>query len=104
MENEDLIVRISGQDEKVKAAFAEIEQRAKALGINTKDLEIKAVPLKLEKDKVKTTQSTDVLAQVAGNETNVEEFLAEVSEMAVKQFKLNPPSTNLLLTDEGNDE
>lgn len=93
----DFIVKISGQNDKVKAVFEEIEQRAK-------DLEIKVVSLKLKRDKVKIIPSTDVLTLVAGNEKKVEEFLAEVSEIAVNQFKLNPVSNKLLLTDAGNDE
>ncbi len=46
---------------------------------------------------------TDVMAQVKGDEKKVEAFFAEITEMAVNQFNLNPPSTDLLLLDDDKD-
>ena len=43
------------------------------------------------------------MAQVKGDEKKVEAFFAEITEMAVNQFNLNPPSTDLLLLDDDKD-
>ena len=103
MESGDVIVRLSGQDDETRVAFSEIEEIARKLVIDTHNLEIKTVPIKLDRSQTKQTQSTDVMAQVKGDEKKVEAFFAEITEMAVNQFNLNPPSTDLLLLDDDKD-
>ena len=103
MESGDVIVRLSGQDDETRVAFSEIEEIARKLGIDTHNLEIKTVPIKLDRSQTKQTQSTDVMAQVKGDEKKVEAFFAEITEMAVNQFNLNPPITDLLLLDDDTD-
>ena len=68
MESGDVIVRLSGQDDETRVAFSEIEEIARKLGIDTHNLEIKTVPIKLDRSQTKQTQSTDVMAQVKGDE------------------------------------
>ncbi|EJT3522288.1 hypothetical protein P7M07_11140 [Vibrio parahaemolyticus] len=95
MENDDLIVRLSGPTDAVSAAFAEIKECALSLGITTEDVQVNETPLKVEQSKVKATKSIDIMARVVGDESTVEAFLNEVSEMVTETFGLNPPSSDL---------
>ncbi|HHF2883060.1 TPA: hypothetical protein ACPJZV_004389 [Vibrio diabolicus] len=104
MENDDIIVRLSGPSDAVSAAFAEIEECALSLGVTTEDVQVSETPLKVEQSKVRATQSIDIMARVVGEESKVEAFLNEVSEMVTETFGLNPPSSDLSIENLGEED
>ncbi|MGL5396608.1 MAG: hypothetical protein ACRDBQ_15285 [Shewanella sp.] len=95
MEKDDIIVRLSGPKDAVSAAFAEIQERALSLGVITEDIQVNETPLRIEQSKIKATRSIDIMARVVGDESKVEAFLNDVSEMVTETFGLNPPSSDL---------
>lgn len=104
MREKDVIVRFSGDHDKVKEAFSDIFERAHALGLIGEDLYINKVPEKVEKGKLKNKSASDIMAKVSGSEATVEAFIEEVVSAVSESLSLDAPSTGLKLLTKNENE
>ena len=104
MQEKDIIVRFSGDNSKVKEAFAEIIEQAAELGLISEDLNINKVPSKVEKSKRLNKSASDIMVQVSADENKIEDFMEELIAVVAKNFGLDNPSTSIKLLDGKNDD
>lgn len=98
MKEKDIIVRLSGENAEIVKAFEEIVKKSTELGLIGEDLQIKKVPDKVEKSKLRNKSASDIMVKVSGGENTIEAFMADVIASASENLGLETPSTAIKLS------